>query len=98
VGLPLGVIDGVILVVMDVPIDSLLWSFSPLGTLFQLAIMIPSLAVAVRRMHDLGKSGWMLLIGLIPCVGIILLIVWTASDGEPHDNAYGPVPTNVLAQ
>ncbi len=98
VGLPLGVIDGVILVVMDVPIDSLLWSFSPLGTLFQLSIMIPSLAVAVRRMHDLGKSGWMLLIGLIPCVGIILLIVWTASDGEPHDNAYGPVPTNVLAQ
>jgi uncharacterized membrane protein YhaH (DUF805 family) len=83
---------------MDVPMDSLLWSLSPMTTLFQLAVLIPSLAVGVRRLHDLGKSGWMLLIVLIPCVGIILLIVWAASDGEPHDNAYGPVPTNVLAQ
>ncbi len=98
VGIPLGFIDGVILVVMDAPIDSLLWSFSPLVTLFRLSIFIPQLALGVRRMHDLGKSGWWLLIAGIPCVGIILLIVWTASDGEPHDNMYGPVPTNVLAQ
>ena len=98
VAFPLGFIDGVMLVIMDVSLDSLLWSLSPLATLFQLGVLIPSLAVGVRRMHDLGKSGWMLLIALIPCVGIILLIVWTASDGEPHDNMYGPVPTNVLAQ
>jgi len=98
IAFPLGIIDGVILVVMDVPIDSFLWSFSPLGTLFQLVILIPSLAVLVRRMHDLGKSGWWILITAIPCIGIILLFVWTVSDGEPHDNAYGPVPTNVLAQ
>jgi uncharacterized membrane protein YhaH (DUF805 family) len=98
VAFPLGFIDGIMLVIMDVPMDSLLWSLSPMTTLFQLAVLIPSLAVGVRRLHDLGKSGWMLLIVLIPCVGIILLIVWAASDGEPHDNAYGPVPTNVLAQ
>ncbi|HIG20511.1 MAG TPA: DUF805 domain-containing protein [Candidatus Poseidoniales archaeon] len=98
ISFPLGIIDGIMLVVMDVPMDSVLWAITPMSTLFQLAVMIPQLALGVRRMHDLGKSGWMLLIGLIPCVGIILLIVWTASDGEPHDNAYGPVPTNVLAQ
>ena len=97
-GFCIGLVDGVILVVMDVPIDSLLWSFSPLGTLFQLAILIPGLAVLVRRFHDLGKSGWWFFILLIPCVGIILYIVWMATEGEPHDNAYGPVPTNVLAQ
>ena len=96
-GFCIGLVDGVILVVMDVPIDSLLWSFSPLGTLFQLAILIPGLAVLVRRFHDLGKSGWWFFILLIPCVGIILYIVWMATEGEPHDNAYGPVPTNVLA-
>jgi uncharacterized membrane protein YhaH (DUF805 family) len=97
-GFCFGFVDGVILVVMDVPMDSLLWAFSPMATLFQLAIMIPALAVAVRRLHDLGKSGWWFFILLIPCVGIILYIVWMASEGEPHDNAYGPVPTNVLAQ
>ena len=93
-----GFVEGVILVVMSVPLDSILWTLSPISTLFQLAIFIPSLAVGVRRLHDLGKSGWYWLLVLIPCVGIILMIVWMVTDGEPHDNMYGPVPTNVLAQ
>jgi uncharacterized membrane protein YhaH (DUF805 family) len=97
-GFCFSLVDGVMLVVMDVPLDSILWTLSPITTLLRLAIFIPSLAVAVRRMHDLGKSGWWILIIAIPCVGIILYIVWLATDGEPHDNAYGPVPTNVLAQ
>jgi uncharacterized membrane protein YhaH (DUF805 family) len=65
--------------------------------IYYLIFFIPSLSVGVRRMHDLGKSGWWILITAIPCIGIILYIVWVASEGEPHDNAYGPVPTNVLA-
>ena len=97
-GFCFGLVDGVILVVMDAPLDSILWTLSPITTLFQLAIFIPSLSVAVRRFHDLGKSGWFWFILLIPCVGIILYIVWMATDGEPHDNMYGPVPTNVLTQ
>ena len=68
------------------------------GVLVMLGIFLPSFGVSVRRMHEIGKSGWFLLIGLIPCVGFILLIVWMVSDGEPNDNAYGPVPTNVLVQ
>ena len=60
------------------------------------ALIIPTIAVSVRRMHDTGKSGWMLLILIIPCIGFILWIVWMVEDGQAHDNAYGPVPTNTL--
>ena len=60
------------------------------------AMIIPTSAVSVRRMHDTGKSGWMLLILIIPCIGFILWIVWMVEDGQAHDNAYGPVPTNTM--
>ena len=60
------------------------------------AMIIPTIAVSVRRMHDTGKSGWMLLILIIPCIGFILWIVWMVEDGQAHDNAYGPVPTNTM--
>ena len=61
-----------------------------------LGIIIPALAVSVRRMHDTGRSGWMLLLVFIPCIGIILVIVWFLDAGQPHVNAYGSVPTNKL--
>ena len=60
------------------------------------ALIIPTIAVSVRRMHDTGKSGWMLLILIIPCIGFILWIVWMVEDGQAHDNAYGTVPTNMV--
>ena len=60
------------------------------------AMIIPTIAVSVRRLHDTGKSGWMLLILIIPCIGFILWIVWMVEDGQAHDNAYGPVPTNTM--
>jgi uncharacterized membrane protein YhaH (DUF805 family) len=60
--------------------------------LYSLAVLIPALAVAVRRLHDTGRSGWWLLIGLVPFVGAIILIVFLVTDGQPSDNAYGPNP------
>jgi len=57
-----------------------------------LAAFIPSLAVSVRRLHDIGKSGWFLLIVLIPLIGGIVLIVFMAMDGESVPNEYGPDP------
>ena len=57
---------------------------------------LPLLAVSVRRLHDLGKSGWMMLVMFIPFVGGILLLVWFVSDGEAANNAYGPVPPHTL--
>lgn len=64
----------------------------PLGALYSLAVLVPSLAVAVRRLHDTGRSGWWVLIGLIPCVGFIVLIVFLAQDSQPGANEYGPNP------
>lgn len=52
-------------------------------------LLLPSLAVAVRRMHDTDRSGWWLLIGIIPIVGWILLIVRYCADTKPGDNQYG---------
>jgi uncharacterized membrane protein YhaH (DUF805 family) len=60
--------------------------------IYGLAVLIPGLAVGCRRLHDLGKSGWWLLIGLIPLVGYIILIIWACRDSQPGVNAYGPNP------
>jgi uncharacterized membrane protein YhaH (DUF805 family) len=63
-----------------------------LGGLYGLAVLIPGLAVSVRRLHDTGRSGWWLLIGLVPLVGAIVLLVFAAQDGQPGVNEYGPNP------
>jgi len=63
--------------------------YGVLGGLYTLAVLIPGLAVGVRRLHDVGKSGWMLLIAFIPLVGAIWLLVLFATDGNPNENKYG---------
>ena len=63
--------------------------------LYALAILIPSLAVSVRRLHDVGKSGWMILISLIPLIGAIWLLVLMVTDSNPGENEYGPNPKDV---
>lgn len=86
VSIVFSVIDGVVLNLMlgiEIPI---------LGSLYSLAVIVPSIAVGVRRLHDRGKSGWMLLIGLIPFIGSIWLIVLFAGSGEAFENQYGPNP------
>lgn len=66
-------------------------------SLYSLALLIPGLAVAVRRLHDVGKSGWFMLIILIPLVGVVWLLVLECTEGTPGDNEYGPDPKAVLA-
>jgi uncharacterized membrane protein YhaH (DUF805 family) len=61
------------------------------GILF-LGLIIPTLAVSVRRLHDTGRSGFWLFIGLIPLVGAIILLVFTVQDSQPGTNEYGPLP------
>ena len=63
-----------------------------LSTIYTLALMIPGFAVGIRRLHDVGKSGWFLLISLIPLVGVIWLIVLLASKSNPGENQYGAEP------
>jgi uncharacterized membrane protein YhaH (DUF805 family) len=63
-----------------------------LSGLFSLAVFLPSLAVAVRRLHDTDRSGWWYLLCLIPLIGIIVLIVWWASKGTAGANRFGNDP------
>lgn len=60
-----------------------------------LVLLLPCLGLSVRRLHDIGKSGWWLFISLIPLVGAILLLVWFCKDSEPQANEYGPEPNMV---
>jgi uncharacterized membrane protein YhaH (DUF805 family) len=75
-------------------IDAVIGS-SILGLIVSLALLLPSLAVNVRRLHDTGRSGWWILIGLIPIIGFIVLLVFECQDSQPGTNAYGPSPKEV---
>jgi uncharacterized membrane protein YhaH (DUF805 family) len=68
-----------------------------LGVLLTLGLIVPTLAVGARRLHDIGKSGWWQLIGIVPLVGAIVLIVFFCQDSQPGTNKYGPSPTEPAA-
>lgn len=62
-----------------------------LGSIFSLATLIPGLAVSARRLHDIGRSGWWILIAFT-IIGILLLIYWYIQPSDPRTNEYGPAP------
>lgn len=68
-----------------------------LSTVYSLVVLIPSIAVSVRRLHDTGRSGWWLLISLIPIVGAIVLLVFMILEGDAGSNEYGPDPKAAAA-
>ena len=63
-----------------------------LSGIYLLAVLIPSVAVTVRRLHDTDHSGWWFLISLIPIIGAIVLFVFTVQDSNAGENKYGPSP------
>ena len=63
-----------------------------IANLWALANLLPGIAIGIRRLHDLDKSGWWTLIVLIPLVGAIILIVWYCTKGTPGANRFGPEP------
>jgi uncharacterized membrane protein YhaH (DUF805 family) len=71
------------------------FNFGLLVDLYGLAVLLPTLAVGARRLHDIGRSGWWLLLGIIPVIGAIVLIVFFATDGQRQPNVYGPDPKAV---
>jgi uncharacterized membrane protein YhaH (DUF805 family) len=72
------------------------YSGGVLETIYQAFILIPSISVTVRRLHDRGKSGWNFLIVLIPIIGTIWVLIECAMDSIPGENQYGPNPKGVM--
>ncbi|MBP3879384.1 MAG: DUF805 domain-containing protein [Lachnospiraceae bacterium] len=69
--------------------------FSFISGIFSLALLVPNLAVSIRRLHDIGRSGWYYLISFIPVVGQIIMIVWFCQDSVPGTNMYGMNPKGI---
>lgn len=63
-----------------------------LNSVYSLAIIVPSLAVLIRRLHDTSRSGWWALLLLVPLIGAIVILVFTIQDSKPGDNQFGPNP------
>ena len=66
-----------------------------LQLIYGLALLLPGFGVTVRRLHDISKSGWWVLIALIPLVGPIVLLVFMCTNSTPGSNEYGPNPKGV---
>ncbi len=81
-----------IFAILAVVIDGLIGTGAIIYLFYVLATIIPNLSVSVRRLHDVGKSGWMYLVALIPLVGFIWLLVLFTTDSQPGDNEYGQNP------
>ena len=73
-------------------VDGVSGGFGALGALYILAVFIPNLAVSVRRLHDSGRSGWWLLLGLIPLIGGFVLLFFMVQDSEEGENEFGENP------
>ena len=85
-----GFLGGIITAIIDVMIFGYPWEENgPLNLIFSIALLIPSISVTARRLHDINRSGWWQLLW-ITVVGGILLIVWHATEGEKKKNEYGP--------
>ena len=91
IALVLGIIDGVLGLRIGEGGNGIL------STIYSLAVFIPSLAVTVRRLHDTNRTGWWILIGLIPIIGFIVLLICYLQEGDAAENQYGPPPTEGTA-
>jgi len=63
-----------------------------LSSIYALVVFLPSIAVAVRRLHDVDKSAWWMLIGIVPVIGVIILFIFMVKEGDPYENRYGINP------
>ena len=80
-------------VLFNVIISTILSMIEPtVYLIYVLAILVPSIAVGVRRLHDVGKSGWFMFIALVPIIGGIWLLILACTDGDSGDNEYGSNP------
>ena len=84
------IVGSLVLAIIEIPVLPALMILAPI-------LLVPgSITLVVRRLHDLGMSGWMWLVGLIPIIGAIYLIYLFVQEGDAGENAYGAVTTNML--
>jgi uncharacterized membrane protein YhaH (DUF805 family) len=93
------VLAGIAAAVADAAIGS---NGSVIASLWNLAVLIPSIAVAARRLHDIDRSGWWLLLFFVPLIGFVMLIIWWIGQGTPGYNRFGadprPAPVSLHGQ
>ena len=98
------VLFNIIVAVVLALIDTLLGTFNVvqgvglLSGIYGLAVLIPTLAVTVRRLHDIDRTGWWIFINLIPLIGTIVLLVFELTPGTPGSNSYGPDPKQATGE
>jgi len=73
-------------------------SLSPISIIYGLAVLVPSLSVTVRRLHDTDRSGWWLLICFVPFIGWLVLLIFLVLEGKRARNRFGPDPKRVGAE
>ena len=87
------VLFNIVIIIVLAVIEGMLGGPGILANLYSLAVLIPGIAVSVRRLHDTDKSGWWLLVGIVPLIGSLLLLVFFIQAGTPGSNSYGQDPT-----
>ena len=88
----INIIVSIILACIDVFVGTAI-----LGMIYSLAVLIPSLAVTARRLHDTDRTGWWILIGFVPVIGVIVLLVFMVLEGQPGSNRFGDNPIEAAA-
>lgn len=88
------VIIGILLGILT----SIVGPFAIVSAIYSIAVIFPTISLGIRRLHDIGKSGWFYLFGFIPLVGGILLLIWFVTGSAPGENQYGPNPKESMPQ
>ena len=78
-------------------VDRAIGTGGVLAGLYSLAVLLPSIGVLIRRLHDTGRTGWWALIALVPIIGGLILLVFMILHSEPDTNQYGPNPKGMPA-
>ena len=77
--------------------DGVLGTVGMLGLIYSLGVLLPGIAVTVRRLHDTSRSGWWILIAIVPIIGVIVLLVFMVQDSQKGENDYGANPKAAMA-
>lgn len=86
----LSIIDGMVMMGAERMMET--GGFGPLVGIAALGLILPSIGVSVRRLHDRDKSGWFILVGLIPLIGGLIMLYWYVQRGTIGENRFGPDP------